>query len=382
MPVEGNDYNSQLTNICDQLTTLVSKQTAHILLLSFFINTRDNLEYEQLRITTTSTIQSILGFTPAISVIAQSPANGNHVSLELTMLLNKTAKTRILYKEYKGIAYTILQTNKTSEIFIGGIKPGNLHDDFVVQADQAFETAQDILLSENFNLADIIRQWNYVEGILCITDKNKEKLQNYQALNDIRSKFYARHDFKNGYPAATGIGMEAGGILLEIYAAKPDTAFEIIPIKNPKQTDAYHYSGNVLIGDAMEKSISKSTPKFERAKYVGFKQNRYVYISGTASIQKEHTVGVGDVRVQTEITLDNIANLVSSDNLKNENIDINSFSINYSFIRVYIKRKKDLNLVREICDTYYGNIPIHYLLADICRDDLLLEIEGIAEISG
>jgi len=55
--------------------------------------------------------------------------------------------------------------------------------------------------------------------------------------------------------------------------------------------------------------------------------------------------------------------------------------IKYTFNRVYNKDRKDLSVVKEICNVHFRNIPAHYLIADICRVNLLLEIEGVAEIA-
>jgi hypothetical protein len=45
---------------------------------------------------------------------------------------------------------------------------------------------------------------------------------------------------------------------------------------------------------------------------------------------------------------------------------------------VYIKFPQDHAKVRAICEARLGELPIIYAVADVCRDDLLVEIEGIA----
>jgi hypothetical protein len=39
-----------------------------------------------------------------------------------------------------------------------------------------------------------------------------------------------------------------------------------------------------------------------------------------------------------------------------------------------------METVREICDSSFPDVQINYLVADICRDALLVEIEGIAQL--
>jgi hypothetical protein len=52
----------------------------------------------------------------------------------------------------------------------------------------------------------------------------------------------------------------------------------------------------------------------------------------------------------------------------------------FSSIRVYVKIPSDMKKVREICDASFPEVQINYLVADICREALLVEIEGIAQL--
>jgi hypothetical protein len=47
-------------------------------------------------------------------------------------------------------------------------------------------------------------------------------------------------------------------------------------------------------------------------------------------------------------------------------------------VRVYIKRQEDYAKVRAVCEQRLGELPAVYAIADVCRPDLLVEIEGIA----
>jgi len=380
-PTEGNDFEKQLMSILRQINAHYTDNDQFILQLSFFIDTSNNTEYIECYRNITRNTDDLLNIKPSTSIIAQAPANGIHISLELILLTNISIGTQVVYKEEVGVPYTLVKSENTSEIYAGGISSKNFNADFSVQVDECYQLMESILTREGLTFADIVRQWNYVEGILSIYEYGEEHIQHYQVLNDVRSKYFAKADFQHGYPAATGIGMDAGGPILEFYAVQSSSAIDIIPIKNPKQVDAYHYSEEVLIGDALEKHHKKTTPKFERAKYCSVNGVRSVFISGTASIQSEKPLGINNTRMQTEITLENIANLISESNLVKMGIENVQDQINYTFIRVYIKDRKDLSVVKEICNAHYGNIPVHYLIADICRDNLLLEIEGVAEIA-
>jgi len=136
--------------------------------------------------------------------------------------------------------------------------------------------------------------------------------QKYHEFNNVRSVFYGNYFENTGFPVATGIGMNRGGIILEFVAVKSKEVKSSV-IDNPEQIAAHNYSGNVLIG---EDCLVKTTPKFERARYFEMYDKKMIFISGTASIVKERTEGVGDPIKQTETTIHNIQQLYSSEILQ------------------------------------------------------------------
>jgi enamine deaminase RidA (YjgF/YER057c/UK114 family) len=380
-PQHVADFKYQIINCIAQIDSLIGESSYKLAQQSFFIDAPSNevyIEYSDFIFRELNKGKSEL---PSTSVIAQTPADGYKVSVELILLTDKSTDLEISYKEANGVRYTVLKSASRKEVYAGGITARMLFDPIVDQVEIAYKYLRDILTREGMDFSDIARQWNYVEEILDFHDVGHDHLQNYQILNDVRSKYYAESNFRNGYPAATGIGMNSGGLILEIYAIAPADQLSIVPLKNPKQIDAYHYSEKVLVGDTIKKGHKKTTPKFERAKYVGDYSMGTVYISGTASIQNEVTIGVNDVKLQVKITLENIANLIGHDNFTNAGLNTLEKEPDYQFIRIYVKYKEDVEKVRELCNGYYGNIPMHYLIADICRDNLLIEIEGIATVN-
>ena len=49
-----------------------------------------------------------------------------------------------------------------------------------------------------------------------------------------------------------------------------------------------------------------------------------------------------------------------------------------AFIRVYIKRKEDYAVVQNACRARLSKTPAVYTVADMCRPELLVEIDGMA----
>jgi enamine deaminase RidA (YjgF/YER057c/UK114 family) len=104
-----------------------------------------------------------------------------------------------------------------------------------------------------------------------------------------------------------------------------------------------------------------------------------IFVSGTASITDSETRWIGDAARQTTETLDNIEALISEDNLAGHRWPGKGARLDdLAFVRVYIKYQEDYEKVRAVCEDRLGELPAIYAIADVCRDDLLVEIEGIA----
>jgi hypothetical protein len=89
-----------------------------------------------------------------------------------------------------------------------------------------------------------------------------------------------------------------------------------------------------------------------------------------------------DVEQQTRVTIENISRLIAPDNLEKHNLPVSSSASPFSHIRVYVKNETDVPAVKKICDEYYGEVPCLYLVSDICRENLLVEIEGAIALPG
>ncbi len=381
LPTHGVSFHEQLIDCVNQIDGI--KQENNILQLTFFIRAGNNNDYADRKKAVLKALHEHLGRDiPSASIVGQIPDN-TELSIELVYLSKKIDYLKIQHKVVDHVTYTLVESDAEKAIFAGGIAS----DEFLfqprsVQAEASFGIMDKILKKESMSFANVIRQWNYVEDIVGYNPVSENRMQNYQALNDVRAKYYATAQFVHGYPAATGIGMNSGGIILEFYANKPNVREDIMPIRNPQQKDAYDYSQDVLIGNALNSQPKKSSPKFERAKYISAENDKIIFVSGTASIKGEITIGIGDVATQTKTTIENIRNLIAHENLEANRI-LNHYSqLLFSSIRVYVKIPSDMETVRKICDASFPEVQINYLVADICRDALLVEIEGIAELIG
>jgi len=349
----------QLSDCLGQLDQI--NEGKKIFKLNFFADTSSDKSYHDL-LAKINELLSDRFTTPVIkSVIAQPPLTCK-VLIE-AFYYDASRWDSVYIPEQNGVA--MLFSREGTEILIGNIHAAS-GKKCRENAEFAFSTFADILKSKRFPVNSIVRQWNYVEDILGFDD-NKQR---YQEFNNVRSDFYADHFSRTGFPAATGIGMNRGGVIIEFIAIKSKIA-NSIPIDNPGQVPAHVYSGNVLAGDNLSK---KETPKFERARYLNLFGKKLILISGTASIRGEKTVGKDDPAEQTRVTIENIRRLYSP--LVLSKVSENNIEPIYGHSRVYVKNRKDFSAIKKTFKSYFGDLPVVYIIADICRDDLLVEIEG------
>ncbi|MDD4108095.1 MAG: hypothetical protein PHH93_05185 [Prolixibacteraceae bacterium] len=300
--------------------------------------------------------------TPVIySIISQPPVTG---SLVIEAFYYDTSLWNPVFIN-EGCGMAVLFKRGNTEVFTGSIQ-ANSHNLCRDNALEALNCLGEMLGKVNLPVNSIVRQWNYIENILGPDDGH----QRYQEYNNIRSAFYSDHFTRTGYPAATGIGMHRGGVITEFIAVSPHKALSM-PLDNPNQVAAHSYSREVLAGNI---SSDKYTPKFERARYMEIFGRKLIFISGTASIRGETTVGAGDPEEQTRITTENIRSLYSPEIL--QKISENRLNPVYGHARVYLKDRSDYSAIRKIFRKSFGKLPVVYLIADICRQDLLVEIEG------
>lgn len=377
-PVSGITLNEKLADCYRQLSesntdiafsrNLIAKQT-------IFISAQNKSEYLQNKQNILAFATYYFGVLPPTSVLSQCPDNES-IALEV-VYLQGAKPNEITIKRNEIASWSLFQRDGLKLIFAADLSLDMETADILNHSMDSFAKVQNILIEEGMNFSDIIRQWNYIEQITEKIGLDGKMSQHYQIFNDVRSKYYQLADFVNGYPAATGIGMDFGGISIDFIAAKSENQNSVIGIKSPVQVDAYHYTEAVLKENCAMNDFCRTTPKFERAKLFLTSEIKWIFISGTAAILGQDSADQNSVDYQTEMTIQNIKQLVSVKNLQRHGINTTQEpTINY--LRVYVKFKNDIPAVKQICNRYFEGIPIAYVVADICRPELLVEIEGQA----
>jgi hypothetical protein len=300
--------------------------------------------------------------TPVVTGIISQPPVNCRILVE-AFYYDPSLWAPVLIDE--GCGQAMLFRRENAEVLIGNAQ-ASVHKFCRPNAVSAMTCLGKLLDKVHLPVSSVIRQWNYIENILGYD----EGFQRYQEYNNVRSDFYADHFNMSGFPAATGIGMNRGGVIIEFVAVNHGTAASL-PLDNPNQVAAHSYSNDVLVGG---KSFEKYSPKFERARYLELFDKKLIFISGTASIRGEKTIGTGNPARQTRVTIENIRKLYAPEVLSG--ISKENLQPKYGHARVYLKNINDYEVIRKIFRRTFGNLPVVYLVADICRDDLLVEIEG------
>jgi len=381
VPKAGESFPEQVQSCIDQLSSFIypeGQPRYFITQQTFFISAKSREEYEERSYHIRRQLSLGCGENlPATSIVAQSPVMGSEVVLEL-ICTKATKGKKVIYKTNSGVNYTVVEHESFKEVHGTGMM-GDQGDTIQESSEKAFTIARKILEDEGLSLNHIIRQWNYIESIADIGDSDRGD-QNYQVFNDVRTKYYNTGTFKFGYPAATGIGMNTGGVIIGFIALSDSDQVSVKPICNPRQVDAHRYSDLVLVGEPTGISEVKCTPKFERAKMVHSGGRHHIYVSGTASIVGEKTLHPGDVEKQTYTTIENIFQLFSKENQEMLGLDFDISNIYFSHLRVYVKHQDDIPAVQKVCQSKIHCNSFLYLESDICREELLVEIEGIFSV--
>jgi len=212
------------------------------------------------------------------------------------------------------------------------------------------------------------RIWNYLPQI----NADGGGLERYRQFNAGRQEAFleaGRAAFE-GAPAACALGIHQGALSIRFLAGQQAP----LPVENPRQVSAYRYP----------ETYGPRSPTFSRAALSDIGDgNIALFISGTASIVGHETVHHGDVLEQTRETLRNLQAVITAANERGTA----KFALAELDCVVYVRHPSDTEAVRAIIESTLGaDAPMArhavYLEADICRSDLLVEIEAHTVAAG
>ncbi|MBC7784569.1 MAG: hypothetical protein H7144_12090 [Burkholderiales bacterium] len=205
----------------------------------------------------------------------------------------------------------------------------------------------------------IVRMWNFIPGI---HDTMADRRDRYMAFNAGRYRgmiewFGGAEALLTNAPAASGVGWSGDDLIIHALAThEPGAA-----VQNPKQIPSVLYS----------KRFGPMPPSFARATRAG----PVLLISGTAAICGEESVHANDLDRQWELSLHNLRSLIASSGMPHGVDPLTAMR----HVRVYLPSSTDAKRVSSAAKMAFTRArSLELVRADLCRLELLVEIEGIA----
>ena len=234
-----------------------------------------------------------------------------------------------------------------------GLGPQGVNTPFI-QTRRMLQRAAQLLETQGASYRDVVRTWFYLSDILAW----------YPEFNRSRTAIYGQFGILPGQgngrlrlPASTGIRGEVpagAACALDLFAVVGPGASRppVRQLSNPGQQDAFQY------GSA-----------FSRGAFIRQSDVSLIQVSGTAAIdERGASLYPGDVRAQIDCTFDKIAALIGPEGATLADI---------AAACVFVKRPEDAPAYQERAAARgLGNLPVVIMVADICREELLFEIDA------
>jgi chorismate lyase/3-hydroxybenzoate synthase len=216
-----------------------------------------------------------------------------------------------------------------------------------------------------------VRLWNYIPAIHAAMEP---QLDRYMVFNAGRYRAFAQRfggpgAFDRRVPTASGIGHDLHDLVIHCLS----TAAPAIVIDNPRQIAPHRYSTR----------FGPLPPCFARASLLP--RQRLILVGGTASIKGEDSLHSASLSLQFQETLTNLASVVEAAHPKTaaaKPLPEQHWLNCYTDLRVYYSRAQDGDALAAMTRKAFSDrCRIEMRRADLCRSELLVEIEGVATLN-
>ncbi len=255
------------------------------------------------------------------------------------------APTRLLRRN--GLTLGVCYSDAHADYcLLTGVLPKDLTASRADQTTSLFEGIEETLAEAGMTFSDVARTWLYMDNIL----------EWYDPFNRARDAFFtSRHIYDGRVPASTGIGsanLYGAAISACALAVKPKNSQTTLQIvESPLQCSALSYRSS------FSRAIEIATPDY-----------RTLLISGTASIEPHGaTAFVDDVENQIQLTMDVVKAILESRGM--------SWADTTRAI-MYLKKPEYMPIWKAwLQKNNLTALPMVTIEADVCRDNLLVELE-------
>lgn len=204
------------------------------------------------------------------------------------------------------------------------------------------------------------RIWNYFPNI----NEQEAGLERYRLFCMGRHHALAETlpGFPASLPAGTAVGTKRGPLQIYFLAGTHPSTH----MGNPRQVNAYDYP----------KIYGPRSPSFARATLCRSEGATHLLISGTASVVGHASQHAGLADMQALETVTNLRALIEHARAANPSLCCGTKF--QSMFKVYLRSSTHLNIVRDILQArFFLSSHLLYLQGDLCRRELLVEIEGL-----
>lgn len=281
--------------------------------------------------------------SPLTWIQGDACASGEMLSTQVTAIAGLDVQPIWFNGRIVGTAY---EDAYAKYVRLGGLLPSDRTASREQQTRSLFENMRDILHGQGMRFTNTVRTWLYLDNLL----------EWYTEFNAVRTRFFEEEGvFDAMVPASTGIGAanpQGFAIIADLLAVQPkDDRSRFFAVPSPMQGSALDYRSS-----------------FSRAAEIDLPTHRTLYISGTASIDPQgRSVHLGDPARQIDLTMRVVEAILTSRDMGWTDV---------SRAIAYFKKSADVALYRDYCiDHNIGRFPLSVSHADVCRDDLLFEIE-------
>lgn len=222
------------------------------------------------------------------------------------------------------------------------------HGGAAATAKRAYEQLREFLAAHSDQ--HVLRVWNYLGAI----NHGEGDAERYKHFCDGRAAGMG-DCFAEGFPAATAIGHLGNTHLLQVYLLACDQSGG--RVENPRQVSAWRYP----------RQYGRTPPSFARA--MTLPALDALAISGTAAVVGHASAHQDDLDAQLTETLTNLEALLAS-------AGMTAGFDTQSPLKIYIRHGADAARVRAFVQQRLPGVPVLLLHGDICRSELLVEIDG------